>query len=245
MTRILVIGATSAIAQETIRIWAARGARLQLAARDAARLDAVARDARLRGAAEVETLRFDALDTASHEKIATQAWETWGGLDIVLVAHGVLGDQAASQRDAREAEAQLRTNLLGAVTILTPLASRFEAQGEGVIAAISSVAGDRGRMSNYVYGAAKAGLDAFLEGLRHRLVHAGVAVVTIKPGFVDTPMTAHLRKGPLFASPGRVARGIVRAIDRRRRVAYLPGAWRAVMFLIRNAPSALLHRTRI
>ena len=136
----------------------------------------------------------------------------------------------------------LRTDLLGPVSLLTRAAQRLEAQGSGCIAALSSVAGDRGRGSNLVYGAAKAGLTAFLSGLRNRLSGAGVRVVTVKPGFVDTPMTDHLPKNPLYASPERVARDVVRAIDTGADVVYTPWWWRFVMLAVRLIPERLFKR---
>lgn len=133
-------------------------------------------------------------------------------------------------------------NFVSAASLLSHLANLMEKRRGGTIAVISSVAGDRGRQSNYVYGAAKAGLSAFASGLRNRLQKSGVSVVTIKPGFVDTPMTAHVKKGPLFATPEAVARGIVKAIDRRKDVVYVPGFWRPIMWLIRSIPERIFKR---
>jgi NAD(P)-dependent dehydrogenase (short-subunit alcohol dehydrogenase family) len=177
--------------------------------------------------------------------VAEAAWTAYGGLDVALVAHGVLPDQARCQADSDEALASLEVNLLSVVALLTPLANRFEAAGGGCIAVISSVAGDRGRQSNYIYGSAKGGLDRFLEGLRNRLFRSGVAVVTLKPGFVDTPMTAGLRQGPLFATARRAGRAVHRAIERRRDVAYIPWFWRPIMAIIRALPEPVFKRLRL
>jgi decaprenylphospho-beta-D-erythro-pentofuranosid-2-ulose 2-reductase len=244
-TRVLIVGATSAIAAETARAYAARGARLYLAARHPDRLAAVAADLRVRGAAAVETALLDATDHRRCEEVVEAAWATFGGLDVALIAHGVLPDQASGQRSATEALRSIDVNFGSAVALLTPLANRFEAARSGCIAVISSVAGDRGRQSNYVYGSAKGGLDRFLQGLRNRLYQAGVAVVTLKPGFVDTPMTSHLPKNPLFASPRRVGRAIHRAIERRRNVVYIPWFWRPIMGLIAALPEAVFKRLRM
>jgi short-subunit dehydrogenase len=243
--RVLVVGATSAIAAETARVYAAYGARLFLTGRDAGRLEAVAADLRVRGASAVETALLDTTDHARCGVVIEQAWDAFGGLDVALIAHGVLPDQARCQASADEAIAALDVNFVSAVAILTPLANRFEAAGRGCLAVITSVAGDRGRQSNYVYGAAKGGLDRFLQGLRNRLHRAGVAVVTLKPGFVDTPMTAAMPQGPLFVSARRAGRAAHGAIERRRDVAYIPWFWRPIMGVVRALPEALFKRLRL
>lgn len=244
MRHVLVVGATSAIAQAAAREWAARGDHLHLVARNAERLEAVAADLRTRGAGKVTTEALDALDLAGCEGVGARAESALGGLDVVLVAHGVLGDQKALQASFQATQRDLTTNFLSVVAILTPIADRFEARRAGILCVVSSVAGDRGRQSNYVYGTAKAAVSTFLQGLRNRLHPAGVAVVTVKPGFVDTPMTAHLKKGPLFASAEKVGRGVVRAIDRRRDVVYLPWFWRPILFVLRHVPEAIFKRLK-
>lgn len=245
MRRVIILGATSAIAQETARCFASKGDKLFLVARNAARLETVAADLRTRGASQVEIEAFDLNDVDRHEALLDQAELRLGGLDTALVAHGTLSDQAACQIDFAKAEAEIRTNFLSAASLLTHLANRFEARRAGAIAVISSVAGDRGRQSNYVYGSAKAALTAFCSGLRNRLHPAGVTLVTVKPGFVDTPMTAHLPKGPLFASAQRVGRGIYKAVARRRNVVYLPGFWRPIMAIIRAIPELVFVRLKL
>ena len=237
MRRVLVLGATSAIAQQVARLYADRGAELFLVARNEERLGAVADDLRVRGAS-VETAIADLDDPARHDELLARA----APLELVFLAHGVLGVARDTGGTAEAAEAVLRTDLLGPVSLLTRAAQRLEAQGSGCIAALSSVAGDRGRGSNLVYGAAKAGLTAFLSGLRNRLSGAGVRVVTVKPGFVDTPMTDHLPKNPLYASPERVARDVVRAIDTGADVVYTPWWWRFVMLAVRLIPERLFKR---
>ena len=244
-TRLLIVGATSAIAAETARIYAARGARLFLVARHPDRLAAVAADLRARGAAAVETAVLDATDHRRCEEVIEAAWAAFAGLDVALIAHGVLPDQARCQASAAEALRSIDVNFGSAVALLTPLANRFEEAGTGCIAVISSVAGDRGRQSNYVYGAAKGGLDRFLQGLRNRLHHAGVAVVTLKPGFVDSPMTAAVPKNPLFSSSRRVGRAIHGAIEARRNLVYIPWFWRPIMCLISSLPEAVFKRLRL
>jgi decaprenylphospho-beta-D-erythro-pentofuranosid-2-ulose 2-reductase len=245
MKKVLVLGATSAMAQATVRLLAARGASLYLVGRNAERLEAVAQDARTRGAAKVATEALDLDDLAQHEALVERAAIALGGLDGALLAHGILGNQEASQRTYAEAEKVFRTNFLSAASLLTPLANRFEAQKAGTLVVISSVAGDRGRQSNYIYGASKGALSVFLQGLRNRLARSGVAVVTVKPGFVDTPMTADMKKNALFASPEKVARGILRAADKRRNEVYLPGFWRLFMFIIRSIPEGIFKRLKL
>jgi len=245
MRRVVIFGATSAIAEATARLFAADGDRICLVGRRADRLEQIAADLRVRGAPQVETIVADLVDTDRHESLLDEATERLGGLDTALIAHGSLGDQGRCQADWKRAELELRTNFLSAASLLGALANRFEAQRHGTVVVISSVAGDRGRQSNYVYGAAKAGLTAFASGVRNRLARHGITVITVKPGFVDTPMTAHVPKGPLFASPETVARGIHRAIVRRRDVVYLPGFWRWIMLAVRALPERIFKRLRL
>jgi short-subunit dehydrogenase len=243
--RVFVAGATSAIAQAVARRLAQRPARFFLVARDAAKLAAVQADLRARGAVQVEAAVADLDDLARHSALVDQACAALGDIDIALVAHGTLPQQAECEADFEAARAALHTNFVGPASLASALARRMEGRGRSTIAVIGSVAGDRGRRSNYVYGAAKGGLAIFLEGLRHRLYGSGVNVLTVKPGFVDTPMTRGFAKGPLWASPERVAAGIVRAIDRRAHVAYIPWFWRLVMAAIRALPDRVFLRTRL
>jgi short-subunit dehydrogenase len=241
LQRVAVFGATSAMAQAAIRLLAARGSELFLVARDPAKLEAVAADARVRGA-RVSTAAADLDETARHAALVDQAIAELGGLDTALVAQGVLAPSDETERDRRAAERVLVTDLLAPALLCEELAARLAARGEGTIVAIGSVAGDRGRQSNYVYGAAKGGLATYLEGLRNRLFRRGVHVVTVKPGFVDSPMTDHLPKNALFAPPSAVARAIVRAVERRRDVVYVPAFWRAIMWVVRHVPERLFKR---
>jgi decaprenylphospho-beta-D-erythro-pentofuranosid-2-ulose 2-reductase len=246
MRKVLIMGATSAIAQAAARRMAAAGDALFLIARSRRRLDAVAEDLAARGAGRVETALADATDYAAHEAVVRTAIERLGGLDAVLVAHGTLPVQAECQRSFEIARRELEVNALGVISLLTPLANYFEEQGAGTIAVISSVAGDRGRRSNYVYGSAKAAVSVFTQGLRHRLGPAGVAVLTIKPGFVDTPMTRDFEKGALWASADQVAHGIVKAMDRSASgVLYTPWFWRYIMLVIRLIPERIFQRLNL
>jgi short-subunit dehydrogenase len=240
--RVLVIGATSAIAEHCARLWAQRGDRLFLVGRDAERLQSMASDLRIRGAAGVDTACLDLNEVAAHAAVLDAAESALGAIDVALVAHGTLPDQAACERSVDLMLKELQTNGVSTVALLMQLAQRLEARRSGVIAVISSPAGDRGRPSNYVYGSAKAMVTTFAEGLRHRLHDAQVSVVTIKPGFVDTPMTASFRKGLLWAQPDAVASGIVKAIDERRAEVYLPGFWRAIMAVVRLVPDGVVRK---
>ena len=242
---VLILGATSAIAQATGRLLAERGASFFLVARDPHKLSAVSDDLRTRGAKAVCSLAMDLDDTEAHGAMLTSAAHTLGTIDMALLAYGVLGDQAAAEKDARVAEAVYRTNFLSPASLITWLANYFEGHGKGCLAVISSVAGDRGRKSNYVYGASKGGLTILLEGVRNRVDRMGVHVLTIKPGFVATPMTAHLDRGPLFAEPRTIGRGILNAVAGRRDTVYLPGFWRWIMFFIRLLPSSIFKNMNL
>ncbi len=220
--RILVLGATSAIAAGVMRPLAEQGARFYLVARGPEKLKAVANDLQTRGASAVFTRIMDLDDTATHEAMLTEAAEKLETIDLALLAHGVLGNQEHDQVNYAATEAILRTNFLSAVSLITWLANYFESTHQGTLAVISSVAGDRGRKSNYIYGASKGALNIFLEGVRNRIDRSGVHVLTIKPGFVATPMTAHLPQNGLFAHPSVVGRGILKAIEKRKDVAYVP-----------------------
>lgn len=245
MRKILIIGATSAIAEHCARIWADRGDALYLVARDQERLTAIAADLRVRGAAQSYSHCMDLNDVDRHTDLVDAAEVALGGLDTVLIAHGTLSNQRRCEQSVEETFAELQTNGLSVVSLLTLIANRFEARRTGTIAVISSVAGERGRASNYVYGSAKAMVTAFTSGLRQRLCRSGVAVVTIKPGFVDTPMTASLKKGLLWAKPAAVAVRIVQAIDQKRDEFYVPSFWWIIMAVIRWIPNKLFKKLRL
>ena len=245
MQRILIVGATSAIAEATARLFAARGDALFLAGRDSLRLQAIAADLTVRGASRVETAEFDARSYTQVAALLQTATERLGGLDAALIAHGTLSDQSACQRSIDRLREEFEVNALSVMALCTELANQFEASGRGVMAVISSVAGDRGRQSNYVYGTAKAAVTAFTSGLRQRLYPKGVRVVTIKPGFVSTPMTAAFKKGALWATPASVAADIVRAMDGGKAVIYTPWFWRPIMWIIRSVPETVFRRLRL
>lgn len=243
--RILIIGVTSAIAEAVARLYATRGASMYLLARDRNRGEAIAQDLTVRGAAEVRASTFDASDLAAHAAVLETAWAAFGGFDMVLIAHGTLPDQPCCDADTDYALREFTVNGSSTIALANRIAQKLEAQGTGTLAVISSVAGDRGRASNCLYGAAKAAVTAYASGLRQRLNARGINVLTIKPGFVDTPMTAAFKKGALWAKPDQVARGIVRAIDKRRGVVYLPWFWWGIMVVIRSIPEFVFRRIRL
>lgn len=242
MQRILIIGATSAIAEATAREFAQRGARLFLVARDAGRLEAICADLRVRGAT-AEGHVLDANHTAGHGAMLDAAWAALGTVDVALIAHGTLPDQAACSASVDTSMNEFATNGTSVIALCVALAQRLQAPA--TLAVISSVAGDRGRASNYLYGSAKAAVSAFTSGLRQSLGKSGVNVLTIKPGFVDTPMTAAFKKGALWATPAQVAQGIVRAIEKRRAVAYLPWFWWGIMRVITHIPEFVFRRIKL
>lgn len=242
---ILVLGATSAIAEATLRLLAPHGARFFLVARNAQKLQAVAADIKIRGAVNVTTHVMDLDDTAAHPAMLAAAAENLGTIQLALLAHGILGDQEKAEQNYLEAEAILGTNFMAPVSLITWLANYFATSHQGCLAVISSVAGDRGRKSNYVYGASKGALNIFLDGVRNRIDREGVHVLTIKPGFVATPMTAHLPQNALFAQPSKVAAGILTAIRKRKDVAYVPGFWALIMLILRMIPRPIFKKLNV
>jgi len=245
MKKIVIIGATSAVATETARCFALDGAELFIAGRSEEKLERLANDLRCRGAAVVHTGLFNARDLASHDQLLENAFHQLGEIDATLIAHGDLPNQAECQHGWLETEQALATNFLSPVAFLTWLANYFEKRGKGNITVISSVAGDRGRQSNYIYGSAKGALSVFLQGLRNRLAPRGVSVTTIKPGFIDTPMTADIKKGPLFASAELVGTRVYKAMKRGESVVYTPFFWRFIMLIIIHIPECIFKRLKL
>ncbi len=241
----LVLGATSGIGRALCHVMAQRGCHLLLAGRDWEQVQKDAADLSLRYQNEAFPLRFEALDYESHPAFFARCVEHFGGqLDGVVLCYGYMTGQAETEADFSEARLTVDVNFTSAISILNLAATYLMSRGRGYVAAISSVAGDRGRGSNYTYGAAKAGLTIYLQGLRNRLHRAGVSVLTIKPGFVDTPMTQGLvnPNSLLVASPERVARDIDAAIRRRKNVLYTPWFWSWIMRIIRAIPESIFKR---
>ena len=241
----LVLGATSGIGKALVRRFAAEGGRLILSGRDEEELRRLAADAVVRGAAEAIALPVDAGAFEAHAAWAEELLRVAGDLDRVAVLTGALGDLGPPKEDAALARALIDVNLTGVVSLLTPVVAAMRTRGSGRLAIVSSVAGDRGRGSNYPYGAPKAGLSAWADGLRHALWRDGVHVMTVKPGFVDTAMTWGKPGMFLVARPEQVAEAIARGLRRRRRVLYVPWFWRPLMWVIRCLPEWLFLRSKL
>lgn len=245
LNRVVIFGATSAIAEHTARQLVQNGASVYCIGRNTDKLNRVIADLKVRAGNEqvIDGFNADLADTTQHPILIEQAIKSLGGLDAVLIAHGTLPDQRACEADAELTQKEIQINALSVINLLTLLANYFETQGKGVIATISSVAGDRGRQSNYVYGAAKGMVSLFLQGLRNRLMAKGVSVVTIKPGFVDSPMTADFDKsGPLWVKPEVIATGIIKAMQKGKNEVYLPYFWWGIMQIIKHIPEAIFKR---
>jgi len=246
MRKTLIIGATSAIAEATARLFAENGDALFLVARNKEKLGAIADDLKVRGASSVQTETLDVLEYERHQPVIDTAINSLEGLDLVLVAHGTLPDQKACEQSFDLTRKEFEVNALSTISLLTHLANYFEEQKRGTIAVISSVAGDRGRQSNYVYGAAKGTISIFLQGLRNRLHRSGVHVLTIKPGFVDTPMTNTFDKGFLWVKPNRIAIRIASQLYKSHRgEIYAPSFWRLIMLIIQSIPERIFVKLEL
>jgi decaprenylphospho-beta-D-erythro-pentofuranosid-2-ulose 2-reductase len=241
---VLILGATSAIARATAVAFAARGASLYLASRDSEELRRIAADIKVRYGVEAHHGLFDAEATDGHEAFFKSVLATMPKLSGVVLAFGYLGDQQTA-RDFSVGAKVIAANFTGAASILSHCANYFELQKSGFIIGISSVAGDRGRQSNYVYGAAKGALSLYLQGLRNRLYASGVRVITVKPGFVDTAMTYGLPGLFLVASPQSIGERIVRALGKSADVVYLPWFWRYIMLIIQHIPEQIFKRLKL
>jgi len=245
MKNIVVIGATSAIAKATARFFAERGDSLYLLARSQEKLEINAADLRVRGAARVMFGYLDVNDHEQHQIAIDRATQALGVVDVFFISHGTLPNQQACEQSGSTTFKEINTNALSTISLLTIIANKLESQRSGTIAVITSVAGERGRQSNYVYGAAKGMVSIFLQGLRNRLFKAGVHVLDIKPGFVDTPMTADFTKGQLWATPEKVASDIITSIEKKKHTLYTPFFWRFIMMVIRNIPEVIFKRLKL
>ena len=238
----LVLGGSSSVARSFARVAAEAGADLILAGRDIADIDRIAADARIRGGGRVDVRPFDAIDRGSHEEFVAELPRRPFN---VFLAFGMLAPQAAIDRDPALAQQVIAVNYLGVVSVLSRLASRLADEGRGAIVVLSSVAGDRGRPSNYVYGSAKAGLNVYLQGLRASLSAKGISVTTVKPGFMDTAMTYGTPGMFLVASPEACAKACLRFAAKGRDVAYFPAFWWLIMAIIKSIPERIFKRLRL
>lgn len=242
----VVVGASSAIGRSISRIFADHGNDLILAGRDIEDLQRTAADVRVRSGRRVEVIAFDAMEFEKHEDFWHECQSrAAGGVDGLVVLHGSLPVQAEAQSDFKTARAAIDLNFTSVVSLLTHAANDFQAKTRGSICVFSSVAGDRGRQSNYVYGSAKAGLTAFLQGLRNRLHHSGVKVITVKPGFVDTAMTWGLVTSKLNAQPEVVAKDVFNAVRHGKPVLYTPWFWRYIMMIVKHIPECCFMRMKM
>ena len=240
MKNVLILGATSDMAQAIAKRYAEEGWGLSLAARNMDRLKSIAGDLRVRSNAEIKTVAFDAADFSSHQGFY-DALETKP--DVVICVFGYMGDQLQSRTDLDEVRRTIDVNYTGAVSILNVVAEDFEKRGSGSIVGISSVAGDRGRQSNYIYGSAKAGFTAYLAGLRNRLAKSGVHVMTVKPGFCRTKMTENLElPAALTAEPEQVASAVFTGLEKKRNTVYTLWMWRWIMLVVRHIPEAVFKK---
>ncbi len=240
MKKVLILGATSDIAQAIARKYAAEGWDLVLAARNLELLEPIAGDLRVRSEADIQTVGFDAADFSSHrgfyESLETKP-------DLVICVFGYMADQRLVRTDFDEVQKTIAVNYTGAVSILNVVAEDFEQRGRGSIVGISSVAGDRGRQSNYIYGSAKAGFTAYLAGLRNRLAKAGVHVMTVKPGFVRTKMTESLElPASLTAEPEQVATAVYQGVEKKHNTVYTLWMWRWIMLIIKLIPEPIFKK---
>ncbi|MEI6570600.1 MAG: decaprenylphospho-beta-D-erythro-pentofuranosid-2-ulose 2-reductase [Actinomycetes bacterium] len=243
---VLVLGGGSEIGLATARrLVADRTRTVILAGRDTEALRSGADELRRLGATQVEVMQFDALHRDSHQSFIDECWSTVGDIDLVLFAFGVLGDQNVAEHDSKEALRIIDSNFIGAVSLLIGSAEKLKAQGHGSIVVLSSVAGERSRRSNFVYGASKAGLDAFSQGLGDSLIGTGVHVLIVRPGFVHTKMTEGLDAAPLSTTPEAVAEAIFDGIAKGREIVWVPAALRGVMSGLRHVPRPLFRRLPI
>jgi decaprenylphospho-beta-D-erythro-pentofuranosid-2-ulose 2-reductase len=240
----VVIGATSEIARAVVRELAKDGGRLVIASRDEDELKLLAADVELRTGARVTPLRLDVTEFDRHEEFVNACIATLGSVEGVVLCQGAMTDQNEAAADWTLARQMIEVNYTSAVSLGNRFAAHMVPLGRGYLCGVSSVAGDRGRQSNYLYGSTKAGFSTYLDGLRNRLYRSGVAVITVKPGFVDTSMTWGLLnpKSPLVAAPERVARDIARAIRKRKNTVYTPWFWALVMLVIRLVPEPIFKR---
>ncbi len=240
--RVLILGAGSGIAQATARLYAGEGAAIGLAGRNLERLAEIAADLRARGAVQVETFDVDFAMSEASPALALMA-DKLGGLDHVILAYGILGDQALAERDPVAAQSIIDVNFRSAAGWCLAVADMLQRQGNGSLVVLGSVAGDRGRRSNYVYGAAKAGLATLVEGISHRFAATGPRAVIVKPGPTDTAMTAAMPKGgPLWATPEAVALVVRKAAERGGPVVYAPARWRLIMAIVRAIPAVIFNK---
>lgn len=240
---VLILGGSSDIAVALAKIYIEKAYKVYLAGRKTDELKLIANDLQIRNGGKVEVVFFDAVDYSSHEKFVDAFDEVPA---ITIAVFGYLGDQKLAEKEWNECEKIIDTNYKGAVSILNRFANVYEKQGSGALVGISSVAGERGRQSNYYYGSAKAGFTAYLSGLRNRLYASSVHVMTVKPGFVETKMTEGMDlPGPITAKPDQVAKAIFKGLKRKKNTIYTLGIWRLIMYIIKTIPEFVFKRLKL
>jgi len=243
--RVLVFGASSAICSELLKLLASSEGYFYLVARDSFKLAVQVADLEVRGGTIAGHESYDFNQWELHEAVVGRAVESLGQIDIVIIAHGSLPDQSDCESSPAAMRACIEDNFTSAAMIIQCCAGALAVQGSGTLLALSSVAGDRGRKSNYAYGSAKSGIDALMQGLRARFTGSSVEIVNIKPGMIETPMTAHMPSGALWSTPEAIAPQLLRAIEKGGGVYYVPGYWRFIMLIIRSLPNAIMARLPI
>lgn len=240
----LIIGSTSGMAEAVARAWALKGDQIILVARSAAKLEVQKSDLVLRGAKSVDVHALDLADETAHQSLVDKIFST-AKVDTVLMAQGVMYTQDDCEQSFKKSMETVNINYLSVMSLCNKMITKFEAQGQGLIAVISSVAGDRGRQTNFIYGASKAAVQCYLSGLRGRLFKSKVQVTDIRPGFVSTALTATMKQGPLFVPAEVAAESIVKAIESKKSVAYVPWFWCWIMLVIRCIPEFIFKRLKI
>ena len=245
MKKILILGATSAIAESCAKIWARKGASLFLVGRNEEKLNKINSDLKLSGSKEIFSYLMNLNTIEEHKKMLDEAQNKLGDLNIILIAYGNLPNQENCEEDVSTTLDEIKTNAISTIALLTEISKILSKKKSGTIAVITSVAGDRGRASNYVYGSAKAMVSTFLSGLRQRLDKSNISVVDIKPGFIDTPMTKNYKKNFLWSSPEKISPKIVKAIDNGESEIYVPSFWKIIMLVIKYIPGFIYKKIRL
>jgi len=243
--KIIIIGATSAIARSTARLYAEQNSQIFLVGRDERRLRELKADLELRGANSIENLTLDITNCNEHANVINKSIQFLGHIDIAIICHGSLPDQKKCESNFREIEKAININGLTTISFCTEISKQLELQKAGTLAVITSVAGDRGRQPNFIYGAAKSMVSTYLQGLRGKLLPFDVHVIDIKPGLVDSPMTAKFEKGALWSTPELVAIDIVSGIKKKRHTIYTPSYWRFIMAAVCSIPEVIFKKMKI
>tara|TARA_B100001996_G_scaffold291172_1_gene231382 strand:+ start:3959 stop:4693 length:735 start_codon:yes stop_codon:yes gene_type:complete len=243
--KIIIIGATSAIARSTARLYAEQNSQIFLVGRDGRRLRELKADLELRGANSIENLTLDITNCNEHANVINKSIQFLGHIDIAIICHGSLPDQKKCESNFREIEKAININGLTTISFCTEISKQLELQKAGTLAVITSVAGDRGRQPNFIYGAAKSMVSTYLQGLRGKLLPFDVHVIDIKPGLVDSPMTAKFEKGALWSTPELVAIDIVSGIKKKRHTIYTPSYWRFIMAAVCSIPEVIFKKIKI